>query len=388
MGWLGGIGAGLQSFGGDLEDLLAKRKAEEMKKQEIARQQAQQIIENKRHQEELDLQKRDQDIRNQQFGETQKANTLSELQYTDPTQPLNSDMVNKVNRVGLGGMLKTVGPGQTRLPSTQQVGIGTEGSKRGDVNQNVMNAPKTDVGQVEGVYRPQSPAEQKQIRDEEWRTKESNDAQNEKFFSQGRALQNAKEIAAERVAGENQRAADSNDLKRFLGGVLTTTKQQHADDVHQQFLDKKDTATKDEAQKHQRVIDEAQGIKDMATSLKAHPGFSHLFGFMNSRTPDVQGDTMDAAAKLDQLKASVSLENLNRWRSEAKNGSSGFGRLTQYEFIAFEKAVGRLQRAQSLAGAQQSMDDIAGIMDKVIQKNQSSSNPKIRRYDMNGNPIQ
>ncbi len=194
---MAGWGAGLSAAGQGIGELMQQRKMEQMRleaearqKEAIERQLAQQKIENEHQQAQLKLQ--------QEQGARQGQNqALEVLQQYSPDSPLDADAVAGAQKHGLGGMIRTVGKGQTALPSRQYQRTPDLESAFRETN---------DPGAVEGMYRQQTPAERR-LEDTQKETRQSATEKrisDEAFRGRQSELDRENRLEQERLRGENK----------------------------------------------------------------------------------------------------------------------------------------------------------------------------------------
>lgn len=368
-----GWGAGLQALGGglmNLDEVLRQRRQDELKKQMEARNQAnvQSEIANRAE----DNRRAQEAFKAQQAQQAQQHNATMLSQYS-PTDPISPEMINQTGAAGNSGMLRTTGAGMTTLPSTQWQGQ-QNNPAAGGVTRN------SDPGAAEGVFRRQSPAERVLQQQEDYKAKQDEQARQERYAEAQRAQ--AATLASRASEGEANRTAKADADRRHAELMAATQAnnnsfRQQGLDIQQGRLqtaqtaaaDKKAASDLDAANKKKIAAGGAEDIKKLADELVAHPGFNSIFGFFDSRTPNITDKSRDAQARLDQLKASLSIEKIAEMKAQSRTGATGFGQLSERELDVLQNAAGRLQQAQTEEAAKVAIREIQATMDKVIQRN-------------------
>lgn len=106
------------------------------------------------------------------------------------------------------------------------------------------------------------------------------------------------------------------------------------------------------------AIDDMDGLSSDIDKLLAMPGFDGAFGVIRSHMPTVQQDTANAEAALDSIRARKMVALVQRMKQLAPNGSSGFGRITNYEAQTLQNAIASLSTKQSPEQARESLTQL------------------------------
>jgi hypothetical protein len=372
-----GTGAGLNALSAglmNLDEVLRQRKLDEMRQQQIQQQQA---MEQQRIQlqaqsqaQEAAERKRQLDSVDQQQG---MVRTQANLNQFTPQDQLTPDVVADAQKYGLSGAIRTVGKGQTALPSTRFAGD--------------LSTLSQDPGAVEGMYRRQSPQE-RQLEDQQAEARQRMATDQQFRESQAAATRASQEEQKERDRqlreDTNRRDNETRRMHDESMGALRTQTAQTANSFRQQGLDiqkerlevtkgaaaeKANAVNEEKSKKQIQAVGGAQDLKRLADELEAHPGFGRLFGFFDSRTPNISNASRDAQARLDQLKSSLSIEKIMEMKAQSRTGATGFGQLSERELDVLQNAAGRLQQSQTEEAARLALKEIKRAMDTVIQRN-------------------
>ncbi len=360
---MAGWGAGLSAAGQGIGELMQQRKMEQMRleaearqKEAIQREMAQQKVENEFKQRQMALQE-------QQGQQSASSNAIMRANQVDTQTPLAPDMVADLQKTGNSGMIRTVGAGQTALPSSRW---------QGD-----LYTKTQDPGASQGQYRQASPSER--VLEDQQTEKRTAAAENMRF--RDRELQSQQQSRASESAlkreSDAQRQREHDETTGYLRSIATGQGQQRLDMdreklnlTKQTAAEKKAEAESEKGKKQAVAAGGAEDIKAVVDELDKHPGFDNLFGRFDAITPNLRGVTMDAQARLDQLRSALSIEKIMEMKAQSRTGATGFGQLSERELDVLQNAAGRLQQAQTEAAARTALKDIKKTMDKVIERNQ------------------
>lgn len=169
---------------------------------------------------------------------------------------------------------------------------------------------------------------QKEIEDRKW------SLEKDKF----EVLQSYKDRVLQlKQEGMDQSEADRQ-AKRDVEKAALDIKQRTANEKTEQ-LRQRDVKTLD------LVMDDIDQAVSSAQTLLAHPGLETAVGPIASRAPTLRGDSANFLADLHTLKSQILLGGVARMRTIP--GTTGFGRVTNFEAQTLQNAVAALDESQT-----------------------------------------
>lgn len=128
-----------------------------------------------------------------------------------------------------------------------------------------------------------------------------------------------------------------------------------------------DTAVKKEGDisGYQEVATSMDRLKDTVSALLKHPGLPANTGLTGmAKLYNVTQEGRDANALLDNVKNKLVIDTLMKMKAVSKNGSSGFGALSEKEGTRLETYISNLSQAQSLPAMKKALRDILTFADQ------------------------
>lgn len=367
-----GLGQGLTGLSGWLQNYYM---TEQQKKQQAIENANKEKDYQLRVQSQADEKRRtDASIAQQAFEQKrqQGSDAMTRASQFSPNEPLTPDAVNEMNATGNGGYLRTVGAGQTTLPSKHNM--------VGDLTQGVDAHLPDQTGQVEGVYRRPNTQERQfeqahqesVAKDEEGRQLRANEGR------LTRQSQLDRQSSEDQARLDRQRESDQNrkDIATIAAGSRAGTdelKNEIMRDRLQTSQDKRKEADSLKGKQVDEAVSDASNIKELTDRLEHHPGFGSLVGSVPfiGRTPEMfmGGTTTAAKGFKDQLMGMLTLDKIGEMKRQSRTGASGFGQLSEKELAVLQGAAGRLDTSQNESDFKIALQDIRNTMDKVIQRN-------------------
>lgn len=116
---------------------------------------------------------------------------------------------------------------------------------------------------------------------------------------------------------------------------------------------------------YQESANSLDRLKTNAQALLNHPGLPVNTGATGAaKLYQVTQNGRDANALLDTIKSQLTVETLAKLKATAKNGSSGFGQLSDKEGEILQNYIVNLRQSQSLPAVQKALKDIIEFSDK------------------------
>lgn len=366
FGWAGAAEGATDT----LEGMLAARRAEALKNQELALRQQQMQQDQARAAAELALRQQEQArlARTQQLAEAQA--TLTQLDAQGQGAPVSSDAAATLKGTPFATRLQT----QPTLAATSMAGDPSVGMQKTPLPSVDLTTLRPTQAQIEGAGQREG---QRRVVDLLRRGAPRNQilgalAEGGENIT-GALLNDPADAARIRAEAEAARAADANQTRLLVAGMAAQGKNETTALRNDLLRTQIDAATQkqQDAATAQKAKDEgaAQYANDIASTVRdlidergqLRPDVAGIVGAWDGATPNITESANTAAAKVDRLIALLDINKLREMKAQSKTGASGFGALSQKELGILESA------GSTLRNRRQSEAAYAAELQRVLQ---------------------